>query len=157
MTFNPRYGRIGLVAVPYYWFFELLAPVIELAGLVLVPLGLLVGAVNTDFAVKLMLVAYGYALFVTLAALAVEEFSFHRYARWRDLGTAVWASVVENLGYRQLTAWWRVQGLWAAVTRRQQVWGTMTRRGFDDTGSDDTAAVDTAAVDTMPPRPRVRS
>jgi len=142
MTFNPRYGRIGLVAVPYYWFFELIAPLIELTGIVLVPLGLLVGAVNTEFAIKFVLVAYGYALLVTLAAIAVEEFSFHRYARWRDLGTAIWASVVENLGYRQLTAWWRVQGLWSAVTKRKQVWGAMTRQGFDD---------------AVPPRPEVRA
>lgn len=133
MTFNPRYGRIGLVALPYYWFFELLAPIIELAGVVLVPAGLLLGVVNLDFAVKFVLVAYGYALLITLAALAVEEFSFHRYGRWRDLGSAVWASVVENLGYRQLTAWWRVQGLWSAVTKRKQVWGTMTRQGFSET------------------------
>ena len=132
MTFNPRYGRIGLLALPYYWFFELLAPVIELIGIVVVPLGLLVGAVDVGFALSLALAAYGYAVLVTLAALAVEEFSFHRYGRWRDLGTAVWASVAENLGYRQLTAWWRVQGLWAVATRRQQVWGTMTRQGFGD-------------------------
>ena len=132
MMFNPRYGRIGMIAVPYYWFFELVAPVMELAGIILVPLGLLVGAVNTDFAIQFVLVAYAYALLVTLSALAVEEFSFHRYGRWRDLGTAVWASVVENIGYRQLTAWWRVQGLCAALTKRQQVWGVMTRQGFGD-------------------------
>lgn len=132
MLLNPRYGRLGLVAVPYYWFFELLAPAIELAGVVLVPLGLLLGVVDVEFAVKFVLVAYGYALLVTLAALAVEEFSFHRYGRWRDLGSAVCASVVENFGYRQLTAWWRVQGLFAAITRRQRVWGTMTRQGFDE-------------------------
>ncbi|HZI96468.1 MAG TPA: glycosyltransferase [Actinomycetales bacterium] len=132
MTFNPRYGRIGMVALPYYWFFELIAPLMELAGIVLVPLGLVVGAVNTEFAVKFVLVAYAYALLITLAALAVEEFSFHRYARWRDLGTAVWASVLENVGYRQMTAWWRVQGLWSALTKRKQVWGVMTRQGFGD-------------------------
>jgi cellulose synthase/poly-beta-1,6-N-acetylglucosamine synthase-like glycosyltransferase len=132
MTLNPRYGRIGIVALPYYWLFELLAPLIELLGLLLVPLGLLLGVVDARFAGQFLLVAYGYALLVTLAALCVEEFSFHRYSRWRDLATAVVAAVVENVGYRQLTAWWRLQGLWSALTGRRQVWGTMTRSGFDD-------------------------
>src|SRR6185295_8950930 len=50
MIGNPRYGRIGLVALPYYVLFELLAPVIELTGLVLVPLGILLDAVNAGFA-----------------------------------------------------------------------------------------------------------
>jgi cellulose synthase/poly-beta-1,6-N-acetylglucosamine synthase-like glycosyltransferase len=127
---NPRYGRIGLLALPYYLVFEFLAPVVELAGLVLVPLGLLVGAVEPAFAWRFLAVAYGYALLVSMIALAVEEYSFHRYARWSDLAAAVVASVLENTGYRQLTAWWRIQGAWAALRRRRHVWGEMTRAGF---------------------------
>jgi cellulose synthase/poly-beta-1,6-N-acetylglucosamine synthase-like glycosyltransferase len=137
MVGNPRYGRIGLLALPYYLVFELLAPLVELAGLALVPLGLFVGAVDMAFAWRFLLVAYGYALLLNLIALTVEEYSFHRYDRWQDLGTAVLASAAENLGYRQLTAWWRVRGSWAALRRRQQVWGVMTRQGF---GGADTSA-----------------
>jgi hypothetical protein len=40
------------------------------------------------------------------------------------------AALVENVGYRQLTAVWRLQGIWAVLTRRAPVWGTMTRQGF---------------------------
>jgi len=130
MVLNPRYGRIGMVALPWYWVFELLAPALELAGVVLVPLGLALGLVNVRFALLFVLVAYGYAIVVTLAAMAVEELSFHKYPRWRDLGATLLASVAENLGYRQLTAWWRVEGWWAGLRRGTHVWGTMTRQGF---------------------------
>jgi cellulose synthase/poly-beta-1,6-N-acetylglucosamine synthase-like glycosyltransferase len=130
MTFNPRYGRIGMVALPYYWFFELFAPLLEVVGVIVVPLGLLLGVVNVPFAVAFLLVAYVYAFFVTCAALLVEEISFHRYARWRDLGAIVLASVAENIGYRQLTALWRLQGWWASLRKKKAVWGTMTRAGF---------------------------
>ncbi|MFZ5871520.1 MAG: glycosyltransferase family 2 protein, partial [Actinomycetota bacterium] len=132
MLLNPRYGRVGLVAVPYYWLFELVAPLVELAGVVLVPLGLLLGVVDVGWTLMFLLAAYGYAVLVTIAALCVEEFSFHRYARWRDLALAVLAAVVENVGYRQLTAWWRLQGLWAGMRGRTAVWGTMPRTGFED-------------------------
>jgi cellulose synthase/poly-beta-1,6-N-acetylglucosamine synthase-like glycosyltransferase len=131
MLLRPKYGRIGLVALPYYVVFELLAPVLEIAGVVLVPLGLLLGAVDVRFGLLFLAVAYGYAMLVSLAALAVEEFSFHRYGRWRDLGVAVVAVVLENFGYRQLTCIWRIQGLWAQLTRKKAVWGVMTRAGFD--------------------------
>jgi cellulose synthase/poly-beta-1,6-N-acetylglucosamine synthase-like glycosyltransferase len=135
---NPRYGRIGLVALPYYLVFELLAPLVELAGLVLVPLGLLVSfagspaqfEIDVSFLWRFLCVAYGYALLISLVALAVEEYSFHRYSRWRDLGAAVLASVLENIGYRQLTAFWRVQGAWSALVGSQHEWGVMTRTGF---------------------------
>ncbi|MGZ4636339.1 glycosyltransferase family 2 protein [Oryzihumus sp.] len=130
MVLNPRYGRIGMIALPWYWVFELLAPALELAGIILVPLGLALGLVNVRFALLFVLVAYGYAIVVTLAAMAVEELSFHKYPRWRDLGATLLASVAENVGYRQLTAWWRVEGWWAGLRRGTHVWGTMTRQGF---------------------------
>ena len=39
-------------------------------------------------------------------------------------------ALLENLGHRQLTAVWRVQGWWQALRGRQAVWGEMTRKGF---------------------------
>ena len=130
MVLHPRYGRIGLFALPYYVLFELLAPLVELLGIVLVPLGLALGAVDPAYAWRLLAAAYGYAVFVSLAALAVEEFSFARYSRWRDLGTVVLASVLEQVGYRQLTCWWRLQGLWAELRGARYAWGPMPREGF---------------------------
>lgn len=135
MLFNPRYGRLGLVAVPYYWIFELIAPLLELVGLVLIALGFALGLVSWQYFLLFMLVAYAYAIIVTLAAVTVEELSFHKYPRWRDLGITLVASVLENLGYRQLTAWWRLEGWFAALTRREQKWGTMTRSGFTEVDS----------------------
>lgn len=132
MLLNPRYGRIGLVALPYCVAFELVAPVVELVGVVVVPLGLALGVVRADTALAFLLVAYAYAVLVSAAALAVEEFSYHRYGRWRDLAAAGAAAVLENVGYRQMTALWRVQGLLAALRGSEVVWGEMTRSGFGD-------------------------
>ncbi len=132
MLFNPRYGKVGLVAIPYYWAFELIAPLLEFVGLVLVVLGFALGVVNTPYALLFMAVAYGYAIFVTLAAVAVEELTFRKYTRWRDLGAILLASMLENVGYRQATAWWRLEGWWASLRGKKQVWGTMTRQCFDD-------------------------
>lgn len=130
MFANPRYGRIGMVAVPFYWLFELIAPVLELVGLVLVPLALAFGVSNVNFVAAFIVVAYLYSMFVTLSALAIEEFAFHRYPRARDRWVAIAATVLEDFGYRQLTAIWRLQGLFAALRGTKQVWGEMTRTGF---------------------------
>ena len=69
-------------------------------------------------------------------ALAVEEWAYHRHERWRDLGAIVVASVLENIGYRQLTVLWRLEGWWASLRGKKQVWGVMTRTGFEDTATD---------------------
>ncbi|MGX6607068.1 glycosyltransferase family 2 protein [Micromonosporaceae bacterium Da 78-11] len=131
MIFNPKYGRIGLIALPYYVIFELLAPFIELAALVLLPLGLWVDAVDLGFAWRFALVAYGYGLLISLVALFIEEVSFHRYRRWTDMLRGVTAAIMENFGYRQVLAFWQVAGALGAWHGRQAVWGTMDRVGFD--------------------------
>ena len=130
MVGNPRYGRVGLVALPYYWAFELFAPLLELAGLVLVVLGLAARCRRRVDAYVFLAVAYGYAVLVALAAMTVEELAFHKSTVGRTSGPRSLASIGENVGYRQLTAWWRLEGWWAGLTGRKQVWGTMTRQGF---------------------------
>ncbi|WP_270888496.1 glycosyltransferase family 2 protein [Pedococcus sp. 5OH_020] len=132
MVLRPRYGKVGMVALPYYWAFELFAPLLELFGIVIVPLALLLGVVDIPYALLFLSVAYGLAIFVNLAAMAAEEWSFHRHERWRDLGLTLVAAVFENVGYRQLTLWWRLEGWWASLRRKQQVWGVMTRAGFEE-------------------------
>lgn len=132
MLFNPRYGRVGMLALPYFWLFELIAPMLELIGLLLIAVGIALGVVSTEYVLMFMAVAYGYAILVTLFALAMEELTFHKYSRWSDLGSLLVASILENIGYRQATAWWRLEGWWASLRGKKQVWGTMTRQGFND-------------------------
>jgi cellulose synthase/poly-beta-1,6-N-acetylglucosamine synthase-like glycosyltransferase len=132
MIGNPRYGRIGLLALPYYVVFELLAPFVELAALVLLPLGLLMHAVDLDFAWRFALVAYGYGLFISLVSLFIEEVTFHRYPRWSDLWRGLVAAVLENFGYRQILAVWQISGVAGALRGRTAVWGSMHRQGFDN-------------------------
>jgi hypothetical protein len=102
----------------------------ELLGVAAVVLSLAFGLLNAPFAVLFLFVAVGYGTLLSLAALAIEEFSYHRYHRWRDLAAASAASLFENVGYRQLHAFWRLRGIIDAVRRRDTAWGAMTRVGF---------------------------
>jgi cellulose synthase/poly-beta-1,6-N-acetylglucosamine synthase-like glycosyltransferase len=130
MMGNPRNRVMGLLTLPHYLFFELLGPVVELTGLVAVAAGLALGLIDVWFAVLVAVAAIGAGLLLSIAAIATEEYSFRRHGRWRDLGVALTASVVELLGYRQLVAFWRLQGLADFLMRRRSKWGTMRRVGF---------------------------
>jgi hypothetical protein len=76
----------------------------------------------------------GFALLVgtllSTTVVAVEEFTFHRYRKGRDLLALLAAGVLENIGFRQVHAWFRLRGLLLAVTRRNPVWTAMPRTGF---------------------------
>jgi cellulose synthase/poly-beta-1,6-N-acetylglucosamine synthase-like glycosyltransferase len=129
LAFNPRYGAMGLLVVPYFLLIELLAPVVELVGLVAVVLGLLFGAVNIGFAVLFVLVAYGFGVALTAYTLAIEEWTYRGYGRLGDRLWLLLVSLFEGLGYRQLTAVWRLRGI-VRYARGRREWGTMTREGF---------------------------
>ena len=130
MLFNPRYGRVGLIAVPFYTFGEMLAPLVEVFGYVVTVAGLALGVLNVSFALLFVMVAWGYGMLLSLWAVALEEVSFHRYRRLGDLVRLVLFATIENFGYHQCGVWWRLR---AFFTRRGQkhVWGEMTRRGFE--------------------------
>jgi len=126
---NPRYGPMGLVVAPYFLFVELLAPVVELLGLLLLAVSLPLGVVNVPFAVMLLIVAYGLGLLLTTLTIALEEWTYGGYGGLRDRLLLLGYGAIESVGYRQLTALWRVRGL-ARHWRGHGDWGVMEREGF---------------------------
>jgi len=129
MLLNPRYGVTGLVVFPYYAFIELLSPVIEAIGLISLAVGLIFRIVDWNFAVLFYLTAYGLGTALTAFTLILEDLSFHRYETFRDRALLFWWALVENLGYRQMTVYWRLRGLWKFL-RGKKDWGVMERKGF---------------------------
>jgi cellulose synthase/poly-beta-1,6-N-acetylglucosamine synthase-like glycosyltransferase len=141
MLLRPRYGVVGMVSMPWFVAFELLAPFVEVFGFVYLALMLaLVGLeelgvyagdlVNRDVIWILLSVSVLYAIVLSLTALLVEQLSFRRYGGMKNLLISIWAAVEENVGYRQLNAWWRIGGALEAWRRRPAQWGNMQRRGF---------------------------
>src|SRR5258708_19911898 len=107
MILNPRYGAVGLLAMPFFVFGEMLAPVVEVLGYVLTVLGLVTGVMNVSFALLFLLVAWGYGMLLSIWAVVLEEVSFHRYGRVGDVARLVAYAVLETFGYRQRTVCWR--------------------------------------------------
>jgi len=131
VLFTPWYGTLGLVGYPYFLFVELLGPVVEALGLVVLAFSIVVGAVDLSFAITFFLVAYGYGLVLALCSIALEEFGFHRSAGIRDRLLLFGWALLEPLGYRQLTVFWRLRGIYKYL-RGNTDWGVMSRAGFTE-------------------------
>jgi len=132
MMLNPRYGIIGMVAFPYFVFFEMLAPVVELSGYIIIPLSYALGIVNLPFFVLFLTVAILVGVILSTGAVVLEELFYRRYPRTSDLVKLVVAAFLENFGYRQLTLWWRLKGFWDYFSGKT-AWGKMERKGFAET------------------------
>ena len=126
---NPRFGAMGLIVFPYFVLVELLAPIVEALGLIVLAGSLAVGLIDKTFAVLFFALAIGIGLILSVATLLLDQAAFMRFRRPRDLAWLVWWSVAENLGYRQMTVYWRLRGLWKYMRGRSD-WGAMTRKGF---------------------------
>ena len=122
MLFNPKYGAIGLFAVPYFFFFEMLAPLIELIGLFVVSGSYAAGLLDIEFFVLFLVVAILLGAAPTTGTLVLEELTFRRYSKTLDFLRLIGAGFIENLGYRQLTRWWRVKGWWDYL-KGSTAWG----------------------------------
>ncbi|WP_105317969.1 glycosyltransferase family 2 protein [Thermus tenuipuniceus] len=130
MLFNPRYGRLGLLAMPYFVLFEALAPVVEVLGYVLFPVFYLLGLFNAQFAFLFFLLAMAYGVLLSQLAVGMETLLLKRYPRLRDRLALLFLAILEGLGYRQILAWERFLATFQ-VWRKRGVWGEMRRKGLE--------------------------
>ena len=129
MLLNPKYGRAGMLAFPYFFFLEMMGPVIELMGYVSFTITVLAGRAEWPFVVAFLAVAIILGAALSLSSVALEELSFRRYPLLADLMRLFSLALLENFGYRQLSVWWRLKGTLSAL-RGVEGWGQMTRKGF---------------------------
>ena len=129
MLFNPRYGRIGMIGFGHILLVDVLGPLLEVLGYILVPLLWGLGLLSLPWLLAFLAVTFTLGIFLSISTLVLEEIQLRRFPKAKELALLAAIAVVENFGYRQLSNLWRLQGWWQFL-RKQQGWGTMTRKGF---------------------------
>lgn len=129
MLFRPRYGKIGSIALPYLWIFELLAPVVELGGIVTIVLAAWIGALSRQFFLQFLLFGYAFATVISIGSVMQEEVTYKRYNDWKDVARLVSYCFLEHFPYRQMHMVWRLQGLWQYL-RGDMSWRPLKRQGI---------------------------
>lgn len=129
MCFNPRYGRVGFIGFGQILLVDVVGPLVEVLGYILIPLLYALGLLALPWLLAFLSITFTFGIFVSIATLILEEVQLRRFPRAREIAILAAVAVVENFGYRQLSNIWRLQGWWQFV-RKQQGWGTMTRKGF---------------------------
>jgi hypothetical protein len=131
VTLRPRYGALGLVALPQAWLFQILLGLISpFVDLMLVLQ--LIGA-TSDYMhhgeqfdpTNLKVTLFYYALFMTVdLAAAVIAFSFEKRENWRLL----WWLVLQRFGYRQLLYYVLAKSVTSAAHGHFVGWGKLDRK-----------------------------
>jgi cellulose synthase/poly-beta-1,6-N-acetylglucosamine synthase-like glycosyltransferase/peptidoglycan/xylan/chitin deacetylase (PgdA/CDA1 family)/spore germination protein YaaH len=130
-TFRPRYGALGMIALPQVWLFQILFSVVSpLIDLVLVWQIISTGldylqhrGQFDDTNLIKMLVFYAAFMVVDLGAAALA-FAMEKKERW----SLMWWLVLQRFGYRQLMYYVVVRSVWTAIRGPSVGWGRQERK-----------------------------
>jgi cellulose synthase/poly-beta-1,6-N-acetylglucosamine synthase-like glycosyltransferase len=128
MLFNPKYGTVGILSIPYFFLVEMLGPVIEMIGYVIFTVSIITGTLSKFF-IFIFLMAYLYGILFSLSAILLEELSYKRYSGIKEITKLVVYSFLEQIVYRQITVWWRVLSFTNFKSGSKE-WGTIKRNSF---------------------------
>jgi cellulose synthase/poly-beta-1,6-N-acetylglucosamine synthase-like glycosyltransferase len=129
MLCNPRYGRLGMFAVPFFWLFEGLGPVIEVVGFTSLLVSAALGILDMHVFWLFLGLAVLHGMVLSQVAAGVEAMLLQRYPSSWDRLILFAASLVEFLGFHQVVAVERFIATFQRGARRRQ-WGAMSRTGI---------------------------
>ncbi len=129
MIFRPRYGRVGFLGFGHILIVDVLGPIAEVLGYMLMPMFWLLGMLSVEYLLAFTALVFTFGVTVSVCSLILEEAELRRFPRARDLAILTMVAVVENFGYRQINNLWRVKGYWQFF-RADAGWGEMTRTGL---------------------------
>ncbi|MFO0726673.1 MAG: glycosyltransferase [Myxococcota bacterium] len=140
MILRPKYGRIGLFALPYQIAFEAAAPLIETLGYIVLPISWAVGLLSERALLSFIGLALAFNLFLSVGSVLVsvgrvrlaheqEGHALYDYRGFRALLVLTMAGFLSNLGYRQFLVLWQLRGLKDFLAGRKS-WDKFARQGF---------------------------
>ncbi len=130
MLFNPRYGRIGMFALPQLMIEDVIGPPAELIGYLVIPAAWALGILSPDLALAFLTITFVFGTALSFGTLALEEAQLRRTPSAKDLVRIAMAAVIENFGYRQANLVFRLIGIKRHL-RRETGWSAVPRVGFN--------------------------
>ncbi len=131
MTFNPIYGIVGLVSIPYNWIYELFGAMIEFLGYFIIPFSLLMGELNAFFFIIYLLLTVSIGSLFSIGGVILEQYTRKGCMSPKQAMELACYALIENFGYRQIVVFSRVQGILRFRKLKNQ-WGSIQRKTFNE-------------------------
>lgn len=130
IAFNPKYKSLGLLSYPYWLFFERLAPVIEVIGIIYFVILMALNEVRWDYAVAFTVLAYLFAVLFSIVAIFSEELTFHQYKKKGTGIKLIAISAMEPFVLHPFILYAAIRGNIDYYFNKKKKWGEMTRKGM---------------------------
>ncbi|QZT35338.1 glycosyltransferase [Caldalkalibacillus thermarum TA2.A1] len=131
MMFNPRYGKVGLIAMPFYFLVEWLSVIVEVLGLITFLVLWITDSGQSALFLLWMLATFAIGSFLSSLALLLTEWTSHRHRRLSQLFYLYLWALSESLWYRPFLLAVRLEGKYKAWLG-ESTWGEMERKGLTE-------------------------
>lgn len=128
--FNPKYGRTGLLAFPYFVLFEFAVPILELIGIIVLILDLLFFDINYEFLLIVSVFVYLFYTAITLISVLLDQLIYKHYSNIKEIIRLIAMVFVEPFVYHPINVYASLKGYWNFIRGKKQKWGAMSRKGF---------------------------
>ncbi len=139
MLFDPNYYSTGLLAFPYYFFFELFSPVVKLSAFVFIVYVSLTGLLNLNWVLLMALfITLTSGLITSITTVIIERWSEKqavrnrdalRYKTFKDWVTLLTVSIAGDFSYSFFKIFAQFKGL-TDFARAKSEWNKFERKGI---------------------------
>ncbi len=126
---KPSYGTFGMLGMFQMFAFEWCAVFIEAFGYIFMVLSLLLGWASWQPTLAGWCATQAIGMLIAMSAVWMGSSYLNVYKGPRNTAMLVFWAFVAQLGYRQMTVYWRIRSLFGKNTG----WGAMPRVGFGPT------------------------
>lgn len=130
MFFNPKYGKLGMISYPYWFFYEWLAPILEFFGFFSIILFYYLGILNWSFFIAITLSIYSYSIMYSFYAILWDVYSYNQYTKTKDILTLMIFAILEPVIFHPIVVFSAVRGNYKKLFNIKSGWGVITRKGF---------------------------
>jgi len=128
--FNKKYRSLGMLSYPYWLFFERLAPVIEVIGIIYFGVLMALNEVRWDYAVAFIILAYLFTVLFSVVAIFSEELTYHQYKKKGTGFKLLQISALEPFVLHPFILYAAIRGNIDYYFNKKKKWGEMTRKGM---------------------------
>jgi cellulose synthase/poly-beta-1,6-N-acetylglucosamine synthase-like glycosyltransferase/phosphoglycerol transferase MdoB-like AlkP superfamily enzyme len=129
MFFNPNYRVLGMISYPYWFLFEMCAPIFEFLGFIAFVIMALTGYLDWEFFFTFFLFIIIFGYLYSAFAILMEVVSFNQYKRRIDIFRLMLTGLTEPFFFHPFVVWSGIKGYWDLI-KKNKSWGEMTRQGF---------------------------
>jgi peptidoglycan-N-acetylglucosamine deacetylase len=130
MFFNPRYGLLGMISYPYWFFFEFLGPIIEFIGILFFVVFAFLGLIQWSWFFILLGCILSFGFLNSVFAILMEVLTYNQYKEKKDILRLLAAAFLEPFIFHSFIVWSAIKGN-IDYLRKKNKWGEMKRVGFN--------------------------